>query len=62
MELVRFLLDQGIVPVAYCPLGRPSASENPGNLAVDLTYSKVPDLRADAEIQDIAKKYGKSEF
>ena len=30
-ELVRFLLDQHIIPVAYCPLGRPAAAEDPGN-------------------------------
>lgn len=50
------------MPVAYCPLGRPSASENPGNQAADLKYTQIPDLRLDATIQEIAKRHDKSEF
>jgi len=60
-ELVRFLLNEKIVPVAYCPLGRPSASEQPKQ-EVDLKYIKVPDLRDDPFIKSLSKKYGKSEF
>jgi aldehyde reductase len=44
-ELVRFLIDQHIVPIAYCPLGRPQAAETPGNQAADLKYTQIPDLR-----------------
>lgn len=29
-ELVKYLLDEHIIPVAYCPLGRPSSAESPG--------------------------------
>eukprot|EP00347_Sterkiella_histriomuscorum_P003616 403363605 len=61
-ELVRFLLDHNILPVAYCPLGRPSAAENPGQQEVDLKYIQVPDLRQDERVIEIAKKYNKSEF
>lgn len=59
---MKFLLDQKIVPVAYCPLGRPSAAETPGNQAADLKYTAIPDLRQDERIQEIAKRVGKSEF
>ncbi|TNV76754.1 hypothetical protein FGO68_gene13058 [Halteria grandinella] len=61
-ELVRFMKDQSIVPVAYCPLGRPSAAETPGNQEADLKYAAIPDLREDKGIVDIAKRVGKSEF
>ena len=60
--MIKFLLDQKIVPVAYCPLGRPSATESPGNQAEDLKYTKIPDLRLDVGIQDMAKRHGKTEF
>lgn len=59
---MAFLHAQNILPVAYCPLGRPSASETRGNQAADLKYTQLPDLRLDPGIQAIAKKHGKSEF
>lgn len=61
-ELIRFLLAEKILPVAYCPLGRPSASEDPGNQAADLKYTQIPDLRLDPRIKEIAQKHDKSEF
>ena len=59
---MKFLKDQLILPVAYCPLGRPSAKEDPGNQAADLKYTQIPDLRLDSNIQELAKKHKKSEF
>ena len=47
---MRFLKDQNIVPVAYCPIGRPSGAEVLGNQAADLKYTKLPDLREDPTI------------
>jgi len=55
-------LDQKIIPVAYCPLGRPSAAENPGNQAADLKYTTIPDLRLDSDIKEMALRHGKTEF
>eukprot|EP00347_Sterkiella_histriomuscorum_P013726 403363604 len=56
-ELVRFLLDYNIIPVAHCPLARPS-------VALDETYDKkyIPDLAQNQKIQEIAQKHGKSEL
>eukprot|EP00347_Sterkiella_histriomuscorum_P013725 403363606 len=57
-ELVRFLLENQIIPVAYCPLARPVDPS-------DQTYaskSTMPDLKSNPKIQEIAKKYQKSEF
>ncbi|CDW83450.1 aldo-keto reductase family 1 member b10 [Stylonychia lemnae] len=61
-QLVKFLLDNQIVPVAYCPLGRPSIAAEPGQQEVSLKYTKVPDLRQDPKIISMATKYNKSEF
>lgn len=45
LDLVKFLIDFEIVPVAYCPVARPSASEKPANSEVQESYSSCPDLR-----------------
>ena len=53
-ELVRFLKDQNILPVAYCPLGRPAGDEDYTRLV------EKPDLRNYERLIDIGKSYGKS--
>jgi len=45
-ELVKFLFDQHIFPVAYCPLGRPTSVESEGSQG----SQKLPDLRNDAGV------------
>lgn len=55
------MLEHSIVPVAYCPIGRPSAPAD-NKQSVDLKYTKVPDLREDKTVQALAAKYGKSEL
>lgn len=55
------MLEHSIVPVAYCPIGRPSAPTD-NKQSVDLKYTKVPDLREDKAVQALAAKYGKSEL
>ena len=50
-DLVKFLMDHEIMPVAYSPLGRIGAKMGP----------KTDDMRELPLIKDLAKKYGKSE-
>lgn len=57
-ELIRFLEDYHIVPVGYCPLARPAFD----TYATNKSKSKIPDLREDKKIQDIAKKHNKTEY
>eukprot|EP00347_Sterkiella_histriomuscorum_P008628 403344368 len=61
VELVRFLLDHHILPVAYCPLGRPTPVEEESK-PENLKYFKVPELRLDERVKEMAQKYNKSEF
>ena len=44
-----------ILPVAFCPLGRPGAGKN-----LDCIVDDVPDIRVDEGVIEIAKRYGKS--
>ena len=59
-ELVRFLRDQDIVPVAYCPLGRPITDEDKQNYINP--FEILPYASEDPRVQEIAKKYGKTEW
>ncbi|TNV76419.1 hypothetical protein FGO68_gene4453 [Halteria grandinella] len=51
-ELLKFMKDQGIVPVAYCPLGRPTSEE----------AENISDVKKDNRIKEIAEKHGKSVY
>ena len=52
------MMDQEILPVAYCPLGRPTSAEEAGSQGAE----KLPDLRKDEGVQKISERTGKSIF
>ena len=56
MELVNFLLDKEIIPVAYTPVARPGGVEKGDKLCP----ADWPDLRDDPLLKSIAEKYKKS--
>ena len=55
-ELVRFLKDFDILPVAFCPLAKPVAKTE----TRDPRDGVCPDLREAENIKKIAEKYKKS--
>lgn len=59
-ELLKFLKDQHILPVAYCPLGRPIPQD--GDATGSQGSENLPDLRDNDKIVAIAEKHGKPVF
>ena len=56
--LVSFMKEQNIVPVAYCPIGRPTPQD--GSSTDGKGSEKIPDIRQDNGAQAIAEKHGRS--
>jgi hypothetical protein len=51
------LIDVHVIPVAYCPIGRPGAVARPANVMSQETYNPPHDLSKDELLQRLSDKY-----